>query len=313
VTVSGWVPRAPRPGTNLKGDAAGAAWTYLLDRIEAASVLCIGAPGDATLRTLRRISRRLDVVNAAELQTTDRSRVAASRGRYDLVFVAEPIRRNARGAELVRAAARALAPGGTLWAEATEAAALTDPLSSAGLGDQGAYWLTPRHGELRTAVPLSDEAIGRFFVAEGVTVPSLPPAFAPIEGRWPKAGSRRVGVLAREADGRATHLVPGYLRELARASGIDLDRHRLGLSARGTFNSRKVVAYVFEERSAQPEMVVKMTREPSFNERLENEERILRMVAAERLVEPGAAPRFASAGSTPAFACSPRMQARESR
>jgi hypothetical protein len=42
----------PVAGTNLKGEAAGAAWTLLLPSLELGLILCIGAPSAPTLRGL---------------------------------------------------------------------------------------------------------------------------------------------------------------------------------------------------------------------------------------------------------------------
>jgi len=50
------------PGSVLKGDVSGAAWTYLLPNLELESVVCIGKPEMRTLKTLARISREVVVL-----------------------------------------------------------------------------------------------------------------------------------------------------------------------------------------------------------------------------------------------------------
>src|ERR671935_1820952 len=42
------------PGTNMPGEAGGAAWVFLLPSLELDLVLCLGAPSAAALRTLAR-------------------------------------------------------------------------------------------------------------------------------------------------------------------------------------------------------------------------------------------------------------------
>ena len=293
--TASWVPQEPRAGTNLKGAAAGGAWTYLLDRMEARRVLCVGKPGEATLRTLKRIASEVDVTDAGTLTRPGPTVGSQPARSYDLVIVPASVPAGRRDAVLAAAVAR-LAPAGVVWAEAAgDGKTLSASMACAGLPQRRAYWLTPRAGELRSAVPPDDDAIRRYFVSRGVTVPSLPRPLAPIERRWPTAASRRAGVVGSrgpESDARA---VPAYLRELALGAGIDLERHRIGLSARGRFSSRKVIAYCFAESADQPDLVVKMTRDPAFNDRLENEEDLLRHIVADGLVDPGTVPvaRFA--------------------
>ncbi|MEL7672674.1 MAG: hypothetical protein AAGU78_02945, partial [Chloroflexota bacterium] len=45
------------PGTNLRGDVAGANWTYVLPSLELEHIVCIGAPPSATLAALARLGR----------------------------------------------------------------------------------------------------------------------------------------------------------------------------------------------------------------------------------------------------------------
>jgi hypothetical protein len=50
------------PGTNVKGDIAGANWAFLLPSMELERVLCLGAPPVEALTTLARIAKRVTVV-----------------------------------------------------------------------------------------------------------------------------------------------------------------------------------------------------------------------------------------------------------
>lgn len=82
----------------------------------------------------------------------------------------------------------------------------------------------------------------------------------------------RVG-LVTTAGGRSDERdgPPGYLRDLARAFGVDLGGWRWAVSAKGEYSSRKVLVYLFEPGAARPAIIVKLTRDAALNPRLENE------------------------------------------
>jgi hypothetical protein len=80
--------------------------------------------------------------------------------------------------------------------------------------------------------------------------------------------------------------IPQYIRSIAAKAGIDLSRYTFGLSARGKFNANKVIFFLFDKSSRQAEVVIKMTRSPEFNRRLENEFRILSKLQIGGYVEP---------------------------
>jgi len=90
--------------------------------------------------------------------------------------------------------------------------------------------------------------------------------------------TQRYGVLAGPTTLGALEQPPLYLRSIARAAGVDLDRYRWGLSARGEYSSRKVLFFLFEPDRDVPAYVVKMTRDPTLNPRLENECRALTLL-----------------------------------
>src|SRR3990172_1993746 len=50
------------PGTNVKGDVAGANWSFLLPVLELDRVLCIGVPAPTTFKTLTRLSREVIIL-----------------------------------------------------------------------------------------------------------------------------------------------------------------------------------------------------------------------------------------------------------
>src|SRR5690606_642249 len=88
---------------------------------------------------------------------------------------------------------------------------------------------------------------------------------------------------------------PAYLRELAAARGLDLSGYQWGLWAAGAYSSRKLLFFLFPPGESKPAYLVKMVRDPAFNDRLENEWRALDRLAELALGE-GVLPRVPFAG-----------------
>lgn len=95
--------------------------------------------------------------------------------------------------------------------------------------------------------------------------------------------ARRYGVLVGRGALRSGDQPPAYLRQIASAAGVSIDAHRWGLSARGEYRSRKVLFFLFNGAAETPEYIVKMTRDPALNPRLENEHRALAWLAERRI------------------------------
>lgn len=287
------MPRAsedPRPGTNIRGDAAGAAWTYLLDSLEAGRVLFVGEPSDASRRTLERV--------ATELVVTRPDLLAVPSGPYDLVYLdGRPAA--AVAARMLRALVPHLGDHGWVYLEGRTGNALTRAVLDAGLAEIARYRMTPATGEVETAVPVGDAVVAGWFRRRGITAR---------RGRGPLSrvgralfgadDAARVGLFATPSAGvgQAQRRVPGYIQQIARGEGVDLSAYRFGLSARGRYGSRKVILYLFEPDRRMPGIVVKITRDPSHNDRLVNEERALRRVADAGFVERGTAPGVVFSG-----------------
>jgi hypothetical protein len=140
--------------------------------------------------------------------------------------------------------------------------------------------LTPRHGEIHSAVPLVDERTDRYFARRHMHAPStrfpwlgrLQRTFSS-RGMLPSLQGRVALLLGRETNGTAR--APAYLRQLARHEDLDFETHRWGFWARGDYLSQKVLFYLFSEDNDTPEAVVKLVRDARFNGRLENEYRAL--------------------------------------
>jgi hypothetical protein len=252
------------PGTNLRGEGAGAAWTFLLPSLDLRSILCVGAPSAATLAALSRLAGDVTVASLGVSDERRARRAAAEarrpirlvrlerleaepEARYDLLVAsrraADALRRRPA---LVTVLRRALDPDG--------AAFVDSPSAVRGLGRPVALALAPRRGEVRAAAPEGSPAAA-----------ALVPA--------------RDARLATLALPHGAGEVPEYVHELARAAALDLDGMRVALSAPGEYVSRKVLLLLFADGAAMPTYVVKATRDPSLNGRLRNEWDALRALA----------------------------------
>jgi hypothetical protein len=152
----------------------------------------------------------------------------------------------------------------------------------AGVGESHAYWLTPFQGEMRTAFPAGNSRMAAYLFKNvlfgqsfkkkmlsrtGVLLSKmhLLPTVAPRQAVFVKKSQARFDL--QEA--------PKFILDLAEQNGIDFRGLRCGLSARGKFNANKSIFYLFEKEASEAKYVVKMTRAPEFNFRLENEFRSL--------------------------------------
>lgn len=89
---------------------------------------------------------------------------------------------------------------------------------------------------------------------------------------------QRYGVLVSRAPSDQRFAPPRYLRALAEQAGIDICQQRWGLSARGEYSSRKVLFFLFDGGNRDPQYIVKMTRDSSFNARLTTECHALKLL-----------------------------------
>src|SRR5690606_29097474 len=118
------------PGTNLRGEVAGANWVYLLPTLDLEHILCIGAPTSASLTALARLGRVSIAADAAALSGLEPLDRWGSVTRFerdasgalplagdsvDLVLLTGGAR--ALTPALQAEIARVLRPDGLLWAE----------------------------------------------------------------------------------------------------------------------------------------------------------------------------------------------------
>jgi aminoglycoside phosphotransferase len=310
------------PGTNLQGDVVGANWSYLLPNRELDQIVCLGAPPIASVMTLARIGRDVAVVStdarasqqlgaASRRQGRSNVRVLAAGGAalpfadssVDLLLIADArgVQRLFRDPALQAEIQRVLTPAGLLYCEPhglgdPAAGRAAGPKLLDGFGVPQLFWITPRVGEMQTAVPLHDAETTRYFYRHSLYSPSLrlrPLRRAEQFLRKRKLFSglmQRTGMLVGGTAAGLDERPPQYLRTLAQRAGIDLDQHRWGLSARSRFNSRKVLFFLFAPSSDEPEYIVKLTRDAAYNARLENECHALRLLHDRGLSAHGALP-----------------------
>jgi hypothetical protein len=267
------------PGTNVKGQVAGGAWTFLLPDDDLGRVLCLGAASDADIATISRMAR--EVVRGRDAER-------AARGDFDLVRVAPDAWAALRRAGQAERLGSLLRPGGLAWVEEVRSPRLRPDAPEStlpGLSEIGRYRLWPVRGEIREAAPVADETAIAFVEA---TRNSGGTARARLIGRlraWAddRRGQRIGHLLVAHAEAGSIGAgpiggPPRYLADLAAANGVDLG-DRFCLLARGVFNSQKVIVYRFPRADASPDLVVKLPREPALSERLENEHRALERLA----------------------------------
>jgi len=345
------------PGTNVKGEVAGANWLFLLPRIDLERIACFGMPAAASLVALARMTSEVLVCgDEATLHHVDRLRqeyqllnVRSLPGTLPLpdasvaltlIANAGALVRFGQDAGLLAELQRILKPDGLVYFERPgliggkhEQVAICRLADAFGAPKR--FWLTPLGGEMHTAVADHDQATSAYFLRNGLTSRSLnlatlkqavrargqhssaptATAYIPARHRGLKARvkraarstlllvyngmqsavdsaehrlnrsvilgklTRRHGLLLSRDIAEAADRPPRYLRAIAHAAGVNIDRHRWGLSARGEYSSRKVLVFLFDRRSDQPEYIVKMTRDSALNVRLENEFRALKWLA----------------------------------
>jgi aminoglycoside phosphotransferase (APT) family kinase protein len=89
---------------------------------------------------------------------------------------------------------------------------------------------------------------------------------------------------------------PRYLREIAAANGVVLDGYRWAFRTSADYASRKMLFHLKAPRPGGADYIVKMVRAASFNPRLENEFRVLRLLARSPAPADGSIPQAAFIG-----------------
>jgi hypothetical protein len=316
-----------QPGSNLRSRRAGSSLLQLLPSRELGRV---GLAGRSSLATVASLTDRGEVVDMQLDVGTP----------IDLLWLGEESGAVAPGDDrLVRLAAR-LAPGGRVVGEVAGLGAqrtlrrLEADLARTGLVADVAVWLRPRSGPIRTIVPVGDDASIKFMLSHGLAAPLVRvpakhrlPILADLERRLAASRlgdrlGRRIGFIARRsadmpdgspaaatattattAEDSPGHVAPPpWLVDALAQQGLAVGEHRWASAVPGEYASQKAIWYLFEPGSVEPELVVKLTRDPSFNGRLENEVAMLRRLEQVDLGREVLIPRAVALGESAGLA-----------
>ncbi len=190
-----------QPGSNLRGEVAGAAWTFLLPSLELGRVVVFGKPGAASLRTLAGLASDVVCITTRTGAAAVERQAAAQGWRHvravaggissvggerapDVVVVAgrQPPEELGR---LLSAVASAASPRTRVYVEATRATldATLRSLAAIGLAPERTLRLRPMTGEIRSAVPLETAELAADLGRRGLDGPWL---------RFGHTGGRRI-------------------------------------------------------------------------------------------------------------------------
>jgi Phosphotransferase enzyme family len=280
------------PGSNVKGAVRGASWCFLLPSLDLGRIVCLGRPSPAglatlaslgdevavcapvhDLRRLRRAIGSLQPTNVSLLETNPSGVSPLPDGTADLVVVPRlPVLRRKPRSDWLERARRLLKPDGVIYLEGRLFGRfeIGTPL-----------WLAPASGEVRMAAPLGDRRtiayLERRFLERRVLRRQLLRRPRRVLARQPTVSRivRRRGALVGRPVERLGVAPPEYVRAIAAGAGVDVENSRWALAAPGDYPSQKVLFLLFGSSGEAPESVVKITRDPDLNFRLENEWRAL--------------------------------------
>ena len=291
------------PGSNIRGAVEGANWRFLLPSLELSRVVSLGAPSPSAFTALARRSQEIAVCapardlrrlrgvidgdqlgNVEWLAAERDGTIPLPNESADLVFVAQrlPARRLARGRKMEEEVERLLKPGGVLYVE-SRFAIDRDRFAGAQKRQPGRlkrlalFWLAPAWGEMRVAAPLADRRtlayLERRFLTSRLRRRQLLKRPGAVLGRYVLTNRLlgRRGVLLGGAGNALAQGPPSYLQSIAASSGTDIEHQRWGFAAPGDYTSQKVLFFLFEGGDETAKSVVKITRDPRLNPRLENE------------------------------------------
>ena len=297
------------PGSNRKGEMVTADWRFLLPRLDVSVAAFLGEPPRSTLQVFARSCEHV-LVFAEEERASVPDPPNVERRSYQALFDGEiaeasvdlvcavnrkSVRTFVADRKHLPLLSRILKPEGVLFfrvdggldrALERKARAL---FNEDGFGPPYEYYLAPALGRMRMAVPLSDREMSAFFAGKirshRAVKNRLLRSYAHLLGSYPRA------VIGRKGTTEVDDEPPDYLARLCRKSGIDVSRYRWGVSTGGRYNAKKIVFYLFRRDSGRPEIVVKLTRSPEFNLRLENEFAALTTLSEKDWLPEGSFPR----------------------
>lgn len=307
------------PGSNKSGEMACADWRFLLPQLSMGVVVSIGIPSPSAIRILSQFAREVHVVRSKmeQSQVEDLRRfgnVYASTGwvgelpadGIDLLLISELQDLERAGSSVpIDELLSSLTEAGAIYFDGSRAPLRTVLSKNAIAGSRfdaasgsSSFWLTKQSGEVRTAVPLGRRRISSYFFRTALHGKTRKKRLLSQVGRLAsnlglieKLIRERGTIVALGQDAALRYAPPKYLREVASQSGTDLTQLDFGFSARGLYDSNKVIFFLFEKMGREPHIVAKATRVASFNDRLEQEWSALKQVETLRLAPAGTYPK----------------------
>ncbi|MFQ5638048.1 MAG: phosphotransferase family protein [bacterium] len=308
------------PGTNLSGGLASGDWRFLLPSLKFERLLCLGAPdaasvpvlvtlgqsvlvlsdNQASLQQLLQQSRDLKAANFQVLLVDSLKRPPLSNGHFDLIYLsAQDPNSIFQEGSVLPDLLRLLRSDGVFYCETNGFADFrsVNKKMENGFKATHTFWLTPFSGKMRTALPTRDRKIAHYFFSNVLFGQSFKKRALSQTGKiLSRSGllssvtPRRALVIRNGEQNGAASEPPKYVQDLADKAGFDFSDYRFGLSTRGLGNSNKAIFYLFGKSEKKPSAVIKMTRAPEFNYRLENEYHMLSLVDENAFVEAGTFP-----------------------
>jgi len=307
------------PGSNKSGDMACADWRFLLPQLSMGVVVSLGIPSPSAVRILSQFAREVHVLSSKleQSQADDLGQfgnVYASTNLagelpadgIDLLLIADLQELGRTGSsETIDKLLSSLTAASAIFFDGHRAplqAALSKSAASGRRFDAGSgtssFWVTKQFGEVRTAVPLGRRHISSFFFRTALHGKTRKKRLLSHIGRL----ASNLGLIEQLIRDRATIIAvgqdaslrdapPRYLREVASQSGMDLAQFDIGFSARGLYDSNKVIFFLFDKTGGEPQIVAKATRIALFNDRLEQEWSALKQVETLKLAPAGTYPK----------------------
>jgi SAM-dependent methyltransferase len=314
------------PGSNRRDVLAQADWRFLLGDTSAMDVLVIGVPSRAVVAAIAACARTV-VVATADPQVahgllrdleSDASNVTispvardgtipAGGAEFDAVICCSGVSAAPRRSSgLVREIARVTRPAAAVYVEGGRIGVArferqwTQYVDAPG-SSAHRFWLIRRRRSTRAAIPTADAAaLGEHFVRHVLHGNSrawrlLAPVAAFLARhrllhRVSPHHAVRVTRAPQDAVGTRRRHAFEDLVDIGLKHQIDLSGHRSALLARGAYDSNKVAVYFFEPNSGRPDVIVKATRTPRFNHRLDAEFQALQRLHSVDAVRRGSYP-----------------------
>ncbi len=310
------------PGTNLTNGLACAPWRFLLPSLQPGNILWLGIPPVATLKVLTLMNAEVTVAST-DLPQLEKIRAEIERqaianvqllpiGTWATLPVpSQSVALVIWGGESKPPAAAVLPGLGRIlknsgvicfttenWLDRLASRKILRKLLRMGFGSLQRFLML--NG---TAFQFDDDRMADYFFSNILYGQSFQKRLLNRAGKL----LNRTGLLRhlvpqqvvsvqRSSTNHEMPPAPEYLRAIAEKAGVDLSGLRCGLSMRGKYNANKTIFFVFDRKETKPKLVVKMTRAPEFNYRLENEYRALSLLRAQGFIEAEAFPESAFFG-----------------